>query len=94
MCPPVNALDFSKMPEMYERWLVGPLFRPWVDDMLESAGLGPGERLLDVVTCHQGLQFFPDKPAAVRETRRALAPGGGQPWPHGAPTRKPRSFGT
>jgi ubiquinone/menaquinone biosynthesis C-methylase UbiE len=29
-----------------------------------------------VVTCHQGLQFMPDKPAAVREMRRVLAPGG------------------
>ena len=29
-----------------------------------------------VLTCHQGLQFMPDKPAAVREMRRVLAPGG------------------
>ena len=26
--------------------------------------------------CQQGLQFFPDKPAAAREWRRVLAPGG------------------
>lgn len=30
----------------------------------------------DVVLCQQGLQFFPDKPAAVREMHRVLAPGG------------------
>ena len=30
----------------------------------------------DVVLCQQGLQFFPDQPAAVREMRRVLAPGG------------------
>lgn len=30
----------------------------------------------DVVLCQQGLQFFPDKPTAVREMRRALVPGG------------------
>jgi SAM-dependent methyltransferase len=30
----------------------------------------------DVVTCQQGLQFFPDRPAAVREMHRALKPGG------------------
>lgn len=30
----------------------------------------------DVVLCQQGLQFFPDKPAAAREMRRVLAPGG------------------
>jgi ubiquinone/menaquinone biosynthesis C-methylase UbiE len=29
-----------------------------------------------VLTCHQGLQFMPDKPAAIREMRRVLAPGG------------------
>ena len=30
----------------------------------------------DVVTCQQGLQFFPDRPAALREFRRAARPGG------------------
>jgi len=30
----------------------------------------------DVVTCQQGLQFFPDRAAAVGEMRRVLAPGG------------------
>jgi ubiquinone/menaquinone biosynthesis C-methylase UbiE len=29
-----------------------------------------------VVTCHQGLQFMPDKAAAIGEMRRVLAPGG------------------
>ncbi len=30
----------------------------------------------DVVTCQQGLQFFPDRELAMREIRRVLAPGG------------------
>lgn len=30
----------------------------------------------DVVLCQMGLQFFPDKVAALREMRRTLAPGG------------------
>lgn len=30
----------------------------------------------DVVTCQQGLQFFPDREAALSEMRRALQPGG------------------
>lgn len=43
---------------------------------------GPAERLpvrdgeFDVVTCQQGLQFFPDRRAALAEMRRALRPGG------------------
>jgi ubiquinone/menaquinone biosynthesis C-methylase UbiE len=42
----------------------------------------PAERLpahdgeFDVVTCQQGLQFFPDRPAALDEMRRALRSGG------------------
>jgi SAM-dependent methyltransferase len=30
----------------------------------------------DLVLCQQGLQFFPDRPAALREMHRVLAPGG------------------
>jgi SAM-dependent methyltransferase len=30
----------------------------------------------DVATCHHGLQFFPDRVAALRDARRALKPGG------------------
>jgi ubiquinone/menaquinone biosynthesis C-methylase UbiE len=131
------SLNFSSLADMYERVLVEPLFRPWVDDLLDRvkpvAGdrvldvacgtgivarvakerlgrdavvvgidaseqmlavarrvapdvewrqgnaialpLGPGEQF-DVLTCQQGVQFFPDKPAAAREMRRALASGG------------------
>src|SRR5260370_25850928 len=29
----------------------------------------------DAVLCQQGLQFFPDRPAALREMRRVLVPG-------------------
>jgi ubiquinone/menaquinone biosynthesis C-methylase UbiE len=35
-----------------------------------------GDEHFNVLTCHQGLQFMPDKPAAIREMRRVLAPGG------------------
>ena len=132
-----SALNFSSLAEMYERILVEPLFRPWVDDLLQRAELAAGDRLLDVacgtgivarvakerlgagarvvgvdanaqmlavarrtapdiewregnamalpvaageqfdvVTCQQGVQFFPDRLAAAREMRRVLAPGG------------------
>jgi ubiquinone/menaquinone biosynthesis C-methylase UbiE len=30
----------------------------------------------DIVLCQQGLQFFPDRPAALREMRRVLVPNG------------------
>ena len=30
----------------------------------------------DVVLCQQGLQFFPDKPGALRDMNRVLRPGG------------------
>ncbi len=30
----------------------------------------------DAVLCQQGLQYFPDRPAAMREMARVLAPGG------------------
>ena len=28
-------MNVSSFPEMYERWLVGPLFRPWAEIVLE-----------------------------------------------------------
>jgi ubiquinone/menaquinone biosynthesis C-methylase UbiE len=130
-------MDQPTFQEMYERWLVGPLFRPWAELTLAELEVAPGDRVLDVacgtgivarvarerlgaaarivgvdvsrdmlavaratardidwregnaaalplgdgeafdvVVCQQGLQFFPDKPKAVSEMRRALAPGG------------------
>ena len=127
----------ASLPEMYERFLVEPLFRPFAQTLLDRVALGERERLLDVacgtgivariardrvgetgrvvgidaspgmlgvartvapaidwregdatrlpvghdetfdvVTCHQGLQFFADKAAAVSEMRRVLAAGG------------------
>lgn len=37
--------------------------------------LGPEEQF-DAAICHQGFQFFPDRPKALLEMRRALRPGG------------------
>jgi ubiquinone/menaquinone biosynthesis C-methylase UbiE len=123
--------------ETYERVLVGPLFRPFAEQLVARAAPARGDSVIDVAcgtgivarvvrnrlgpdsrvvgvdvspamlavaravdqtidwrqgdatslpvsdderftvrTCHQGLQFMPDKPAAVREMRRVLAPGG------------------
>ena len=123
--------------EIYERVLVGPLFRPFAEQLVSRVALTRGDSVIDVacgtgivtriarerlgpearivgvdvaqamlavartvdptidwregnavslpviarehftvLTCHQGLQFMPDKPAAIREMRRVLAPGG------------------
>lgn len=137
MATPASGLFTSSLPELYERFLVQPLFRPFAEELLRRAGLRSGDRLLDVacgtgivarlaqpvvgtggrvaavdaspgmlgiarsvapeidwregdaarlpipedhsfdvVTCHQGLQFFHDRLGAVREMHRVLTPGG------------------
>ena len=53
---------------------VGPAVT-WREGSALALPLAAGE-VFDVVTCQQGLQFFPDRPAAAGEMRRALAPGG------------------
>lgn len=47
----------------------------WREGDAAALPVGGVERF-DVVFCQQGLQFFPDKPAALREMKRVLAPGG------------------
>lgn len=48
---PFATLSF---PEMYERFLVEPLFRPWAEQVLGELGLRPGDRVLDVA-CGTGI---------------------------------------
>lgn len=47
----------------------------WREGNAQALPLGEGERF-DVVMCHQGLQFFPDKRVALDEMRRATERGG------------------
>lgn len=42
----------------------------------DAQALPFGDGSFDAIICQQGLQFFPDKPAAAAECRRALNPGG------------------
>lgn len=42
----------------------------------DAQALGFPDRSFDVVFCQFGVMFFPDKPRAMREARRVLAPGG------------------
>jgi ubiquinone/menaquinone biosynthesis C-methylase UbiE len=46
----------------------------WIERNAVDTGLPAGS--FDVVLCQQGLQFFPDKAAALREVWRVLVPGG------------------
>jgi len=41
-----------------------------------AAPLPVSDASFDVITCQQGLQFFPDPVASLAEMRRALRPGG------------------
>jgi ubiquinone/menaquinone biosynthesis C-methylase UbiE len=47
----------------------------WREGKADALPIRDGEQF-DVVFCQQGLQFFPDKPAAAAQMRRALAQGG------------------
>jgi ubiquinone/menaquinone biosynthesis C-methylase UbiE len=46
----------------------------WFRGDVTGMPFSPGE--FDTVLCQQGLQFFPDKAAALREMNRVLVPGG------------------
>ena len=47
----------------------------WREGSATALPVGDAEQF-SLLTCHQGLQFIPDKPAAIHEMRRVLAPGG------------------
>jgi SAM-dependent methyltransferase len=61
MAGPVAALDDVTRKEM-------------VEHVCSSSDIPNAS--FDVVCCQQGLQFFPDRPAALREMHRALTPVG------------------
>ena len=44
----------TSFPEAYEQELVGPLFRPWVDELLDDVELRPGDNVLDIA-CGTGI---------------------------------------
>jgi ubiquinone/menaquinone biosynthesis C-methylase UbiE len=46
----------------------------WHEGSAEDLPLA--DQTFDVVLCQMGVQFFPDKPKALQEMRRVLAPGG------------------
>jgi ubiquinone/menaquinone biosynthesis C-methylase UbiE len=46
----------------------------WIEASATATGLP--EASIDIILCQQGLQFFPDRLAALREMHRVLVPGG------------------
>jgi len=56
------------------RAVAGDLGATWLEGDALELPFDPDS--FDVVTCQQGLQFFPDRAAALDEMRRVLAPGG------------------
>jgi len=54
MTLPSYAMNQANFAEMYERWIVGPLFRPWAQMTLEEVDLSPGDRVLDIA-CGTGI---------------------------------------
>ena len=54
MSLPSYAMKQASFPEMYEHWLVGPLFRPWAEMTLDEVRLSPDDRVLDIA-CGTGI---------------------------------------
>ncbi len=63
--PEMLAIARTAVPQANIEWLEGSAVRMALPDAT-----------FDNVLCEQGLQFFPDKPAALAEMRRVLKPGG------------------
>lgn len=54
MTLPSYAMKQASFPEMYERWLVNSLFRPWAELTLDDVRLSAGDRVLDIA-CGTGV---------------------------------------
>ena len=72
----VTGLDLNPGMLAVARSLPPPSGAPitWVES--SAVAMDVPEASCDVVLCQQGLQFFPDRPAALREMHRVLVPGG------------------
>jgi ubiquinone/menaquinone biosynthesis C-methylase UbiE len=70
----VAALDINPGMLAVARTAVPDAGIEWHEGSAEALPLG--DATFDVVLCQMGLQFFPDKPAAVREMSRVLTRGG------------------
>jgi 2-polyprenyl-3-methyl-5-hydroxy-6-metoxy-1,4-benzoquinol methylase len=74
----VVATDISRpMLDVASSKLSSPDSAPITYIESPAAPLGVDSAAFDFVLCQQGLQFFPDRLAALSEMRRALKPGAG-----------------
>jgi ubiquinone/menaquinone biosynthesis C-methylase UbiE len=75
----------ASFPETYERWLVGPMFRPWAEMTVDELGLSRSDRVLDIA-CGTGIVARVAQPRvasvvgidvspAMLAVARAAAPG-------------------
>jgi ubiquinone/menaquinone biosynthesis C-methylase UbiE len=73
----VTGVDFGEpMLEVARAAAAGPGAAPITYLQGDAAALPVADHAFDAALCQQGLQFFPDRLAALRELRRALEPGG------------------
>src|SRR5262249_56846905 len=72
----VTGLDLNPGMLAVARALPPPSGAPitWVES--SAVAMDVPEASCDVVLCQQGLQFFPDRPASLREMHRVLRSGG------------------
>ncbi|MCG8614669.1 MAG: methyltransferase domain-containing protein [Desulfobacterales bacterium] len=67
----VNDIVLEKARQIFSDTKIPAAFKRGSADALPFS-----DRSFDVVLCQQGLQYFPDRDAALKEVRRVLAPGG------------------
>ena len=72
----VTGLDLNAGMLAVARALPAPPGAPIIWVQGSALAMGFPDASFEVVLCQQGLQFFPDRPAAVREMHRVLVPGG------------------
>jgi ubiquinone/menaquinone biosynthesis C-methylase UbiE len=72
----VTGLDLNPGMLAVARTLPQPIGAPITWQEGSALALPFAEATFDAVLCQQGLQFFPEKPLAVREMHRVLKPGG------------------
>lgn len=70
----IVGLDFNAGMLAVARSVPGAASIEWFQG--SALSLPFSDRSFDLVTCQLGLQFFPDRPLAVREMRRVLKPSG------------------